>query len=346
MKPFTSIICIASAMPCFAQTLTIDLAKNKNGTFTQTIEPQKIESVVLKNRVISSEAKPYVIEVKKEHIPTLALPTAPISFAADLNRGCSKDLKKAIDTLEKETDEKKIGDKIVELKKQIEKSQFPCSLLSEAQRYIHLAESDIYTLSSAINVGKGEQVTLTIKRFGKDTATWTYVYKTETVDHWKVYFGFTYVFDVLTNFSTYYAKSDTSGKKYIISKSNATTKNVLKNITPTIMYSYLFFNNPDSWIKFGLTGGFMLDLSSPTVLICPSIVIGDNLSLNVGLAGTQKYQLKGQYTDGQVIKDNLDFDQLHDKIWAYDLFVSVAFHFDSNPFKKAETKDNSDSKGK
>ncbi|MEQ8425056.1 MAG: hypothetical protein RIA63_10125, partial [Cyclobacteriaceae bacterium] len=135
----------------------------------------------------------------------------------------------------------------------------------------------------------------------------------------------------------FYAKKD-GASNYLITKSSNSKKNVLKNISPTFMYSYLFFKDPFAPLKFGLTGGFLLDLTNPSVMAGPSLVIGDNLSLNIGVAVIQKNQLKGQYMEGQSISDNLDFDQLHNKIWSYDLFFSVGFHFDKNPFKKGEEK--------
>ena len=75
----------------------------------------------------------------------------------------------------------------------------------------------------------------------------------------------------------------------------------------------------------------------------PSLVIGDNLTINTGISFLQKYKLKGQYkTDGtQVIKDNLSFDQLHDKIWTYDMFFSIGLNI-PELFKKKTTTSTTD----
>ena len=74
-------------------------------------------------------------------------------------------------------------------------------------------------------------------------------------------------------------------------------------------------------------------------MISPSIIIADNLSVNIGAIFTQKDRLRGQYSEGQSLRESLDFDQLHEKKHQLEWFVSIAFRFESNPFKKKEDND-------
>ena len=314
---------------CIAQSLTIDLSKNLNQTFSQTIEPQDLKQIILINKVLLSTVK-YAVDIKKEHPVTAAINTASFLGAA---AGPCKPIEDAIDILSKENAESKIPDAIVKLQDEINKAskaEICTSDVTNAHQLINLTSEHINV--NPIEIRPGDKITITVTRDDKNK--WTYVFQTETISHSKIYYGFSYLFsNCLTQFPAYYSKADT-GNTFLVTRSNSTTRNVLKNITPTFMYSYLFFKNPDAVAKFGLTAGFMLDMSNPSVMVSPSLIIGDNVSLNLGLAFTQKDQLKGQYMDGQRIKDNLDFDQLHNKIWTYDLFFSIGFHFDNNPFKK------------
>lgn len=324
---------------CIAQSLTIDLSKNLNRTFSQTIEPQDLKQIILTNKVLLSTVK-YAVDIKKDRPVTSAINTAAINAAAintasllGVAAGVCKPIEDAIDTLSKENAESKIPDAIVKLQDEISKASKEgiCSSdVTNANQLINLTSEPINI--NPIEIKPGDKITITVTRDDKNK--WTYVFQTETISHSKIYYGFSYLFsNCLTQFPVYYSKADT-GNTFLVTKSNSTTRNVLKNISPTFMYSYLFFKNPDAVAKFGLTAGFMLDLGNPSVMFGPSFIIGDNVSLNLGVAFTQKDQLKGQYMEGQRIRDNLDFDQLHNKIWTYDLFFSIGFHFDNNPFKK------------
>jgi hypothetical protein len=343
-KTIYTLITLVLSVQGIAQTIPLDLSNNANNSFTQTIKPQTIKSIFLENK-LADESKIYKIYVKKE---TIEIPPFSInSFQKATRMKTCDSINNKIDSLVKaaknESDipklVKDLNKEIEEIKK-IKSNDYKDLLLLIANQRINLTK-DTCKLTEPIVIENGDMVTITVTR---DTITWTYILKTEQVSHWKTYYGFSYVFpSVLTKFDNYYAKQDT-GSSYLITKSNQSTKYQLKNITPTIMLSYLFFKNQNAQIKIGFTAGFQVDLNTPSALFCPSLIIGDNISLNLGIAVIQKNALKGQYKLDQRINGNLEFDQLHDKVWTYDIFFSVAFRFDKNPFKKEETKNTSNSK--
>lgn len=339
---FLSITCIIF-LNCYAQTITLDLAENKNNSFSQTVEPQKLKQVVIKNKitvdVISGVAVKYQIDIKKEHEEVPAIPTG--GFLAMAGGATCTNLNTALGKLESEIDEEKIPDEIIEVDKQVKLASAACQQSIDKAAKLKSLTSHVWTLIDPIDIIAGDKITIVVTRTDNNTK-WTYVFSTERIAHSKIYYGFSYLFsNTLTSYPTYYSKQDT-GSTYFITRSHNTNQGILKNISPTFMYSYLFFKNPDAPIKFGLTGGFMLDLSNPSAVFSPSLIIGDNLSLNLGIALTQKDQLKGQYEPNQRITENLDFDQLHSKVWTYDMFFSIAFHFDKNPFKKDSDKSSND----
>ena len=317
-----------------AQSLEVDLSKNPGAEFFQTVKPRKVTDIYLVNRSLVNN---YSVSVEFS-----SFQVKPINFnGVSGGRGgtCSA-IEDAISTLESENMESKIPNEISTLKKEIaqaRKANICTDAITEGELAIK-GTRDQYALSSHLRIGPGDTIKVIVTRNKSelvDEAKWTYIFAAEEVNHAKIFYGFSYLFaNALTNFPTYYSQSNEAGDGYTITRTHAETKNVLKNISPTIMYSYMFFRNQNAPFKFGLTGGFMADLNNPAVCFSPSVIIGDNFSLNAGLAVAQKDQLKGQYAIGQLLKDNLDFDQLHSKVWSYDIFFSVAFHFNSNPFKK------------
>ncbi len=329
MKYYLFSLCIfLTALSSVAQTLSLDLSKNKNSTFSQTIEPQLLKQIVLINR---AELSTYVIEVKKEKIQV-----PPIDITALLG-GDADDcgpLEEATRKLTNEPDESKIPNRITAIKNELTKLNGASGCAESIAKAYDAIEAITLPIkiSVPINIGSGDKVTVTVT---KGTAVWTYVFFTETVPHGRIFYGFSYLLsNALSSFPTYYAKAGDAANSFIITRSNAANKKVFKNLTPTIMYTHMFFKDPGASLKFGLTGGFMADLSNPSLVASPSLVIGDAIALNFGIGVAQKDQLQGQYVEGLLIKDNLAFDQLHQKIWTYDLFFGISFHFNSNPFKK------------
>jgi hypothetical protein len=309
----------------------LDLSTGQGTTITQTIDPMTITSFTVTNRLAKIDAI-YSVKVLKTIMNPPALPTQ--GFLSADNPGDCGNLLTALNALDDETDEANIPAKISLLQSEIKKAD-----KTKCKNTIRLAELSIastfssISLPVAIKVESGEMLKITIKRGDK---TWNYELQTEQDNHWKAYFGFTFSPDILTKFDHFYAKSDT-GTSFIVARSNAKNKNTFSNLSPTVLLTYQFYKKKDAPFKFGLTGGFKYNLETLGALFGPSIVIGDNVSLTVGITTLQKDRLRGQYVEGQRLKETLDFDQLHEKVWTYDLFFSVGFSI-SELFKKSEPK--------
>ncbi|MGV3508303.1 MAG: hypothetical protein ACO1N7_03360 [Sphingobacteriaceae bacterium] len=331
-KTITFLIIAAFAQLVSAQDITVNLANGQGSTISQTINPQTLTSITLLNRILPENTK-YSVTVEKMEMPMPPLPDQGL-YGTDADAECD-DLKEARNALNAENDEAKIASKIKALQAEIDKAdKTTCkNTIAESQLAIASTRQTI-VLAVPITIDKGEMVKITIKR---DDKTWSYEFRTEQVNPWKVYFGFTYVPDVLSKFNNYYAKQDT-GSTYLINKINGDNKNTLRNISPTVMFTYRFYKKEDQPAKFGLTGGFMYNLETLGAMFGPSLVIGDNLSINTGLAFVQKDKLRGQYMEGQRLKETLDFNQLHEKVWTYDMFVSIAFNI-PGLFKKLGEKE-------
>lgn len=337
MKKLSTIICCLLSLYCLSQNKTFDLSKKVN--ISQSVLPQKITRITLVNG-LAKAGTAYSVDIVVKHTPPppLSIPTGVSSDAAAGGKGgACKPLNDATDALLKETSESNIPNLIASLQKEIKSAPAGCEAdVKEANKAIDATTTSI-VLTDPIVIGKGDEAQITISR---DKNAWVFTFKNERVSHWTTYYGFTYVPDILTKFTNYYA-SEQAGGTYLISKMNSKNKNVLQNISPTVMFTYRFFDekDPDKFLKTGITAGMMYNSEVLGAMFGPSLVFGDNVTVNTGISFVQKYRLKGQYVNGQTIQDNLDFDQLHDKIWTYDFFFSIGINLPSLFEKKSDKKD-------
>lgn len=337
MKIFTllSLLMLLSAI-AKPQKIQLDLSTGDKTNLTQTIDPMVIEDIVLVNR-LPKGVYTYTIEKIKQKVP--ALPGFKFANVSDTsfferNNVCDS-LVQASKVLANQKDETQIPLNIKALENEIKRANsVTCqNQILDANKLI-FSTRQTFPLPSPLNVTEGDIVKIIIKR---DTLSWTYEFKTEQINRWKVYFGFTYVPDMISKFDNYYAKS-TAESTYLVSRMNSNNTNVLRNISPTVFFTYRgFHKKEDAPLKFGATGGFMYDLETLGAMIGPSLVIGENITVNVGLATLQKHRLMGQYAEGQSLKETLNFDQLHEKVWTYDVFFSVGFNI-PNLFDKTSEK--------
>ncbi len=63
-----------------------------------------------------------------------------------------------------------------------------------------------------------------------------------------------------------------------------------------------------------------------------SAIIGENVALGTGIMFTQKYVLNGIYKEGDIIKTNLTYEQLHEKKCGPEIYFTIGLRFDKNPF--------------
>jgi hypothetical protein len=187
----------------------------------------------------------------------------------------------------------------------------------------------------AFSLRKNDILIIRISRAGK-TIIYT-IKMPEEPQRWFVHYGFTYSPEWLSPSRQYYSKSDT-GSTYLITRMNGRNGNFLDNLSPTLQFSYRLLSN--RWmLSPSLVGGFSLNFTNPSAMFGTGFIIGDNLSVNIGLMFSQRYFLNGEYTDSQRIDSPKTFNDLHSKRYVPELCFSVAFRFDENPFKTEEVED-------
>lgn len=171
-----------------------------------------------------------------------------------------------------------------------------------------------------------------------------------------VYFGYGVAPNKMTPVSEYYCQSENNGT-YTISKAGNPGVWSFKDATPVIYYTwsptmtYHFLNKrkrsktfggklhnftgtliSNNCYRIGFSGGLGLNLIRPQFMAGPTLIIGKNLSFQAGVCVIQKPTLRGEYHEGQIVNEYLEFETLHRRIYYPEWFFSVAFRFDKVVF--------------
>lgn len=183
---------------------------------------------------------------------------------------------------------------------------------------------------------KNEKLTIEIKAYSNANGNeklennYIYVYKTEKRGEWITTFGFNFIY--LTNNNTYFSEANSDGT-FSIKEGQNKEKFVYQ---PSLMFTWVNKNNwgkSGNW-KNGLSGGIGYNFkSSLSVFVGGSVLYNENITLTLGLAIHNQKRLSSKYMEGDIINENLDFDQLHSDYIRVNPFISLSFRLDKNPFK-------------
>jgi hypothetical protein len=171
-----------------------------------------------------------------------------------------------------------------------------------------------------------------------------------------VYFGYGVAPNAMTPVSQYFCDSENSGTFTIRKRSDSGLWS-FKDATPVIYYTWCpqstfhFLNKKkrpktfggkmrnffgtvtsNSVYRIGFSGGLGLNLLRPQFMGAPTLIIGKNLSFQAGVCVIQKETLRGEYYEGMVVNEHLDFENLHRRVYYPEWFFSVAFRFDKVVF--------------
>jgi hypothetical protein len=337
--------------------ITVDLSKDN--VSSETIDINLKPLVIVKNMLPANATNKYSfsIEMKEEKIPAFS------NIGSTAGQSCTdnndtKAYGEALKNLNAAKDETEMPKLIKNLQKEIDNLNSKYQSCKDEGNSI--IQTTTYTKDLQFSLRNNQTISVNVTREfktkeGKDTSKiWAFTFKTPTKSPWSIMYGFTFIPNLMNPMINYYSKADTSGKLFTIIRLNNQRNDFLKNISPTLMLTwkplkkYTLKGDERDWTallsnnfyQLGFTGGLSLNFASETgtvnVMAGPSIVIADNISISIGVAATQKNVLKGQYKEGDVIKENLDFDQLHEKKYMAEWFVSIAIRFDQSPFAKKD----------
>ncbi|WP_259068964.1 hypothetical protein HDF24_05945 [Mucilaginibacter sp. X4EP1] len=325
MKKLLFMLLAVAGTKAYSQSIIIDLSQNVNVTFTQTINPQTVSVIILKNRSQAAGVTYSINATVKQQAPaTLNIPNLGVAAGAGAPppAACTQ-LNTDITKLLNQTDETQVPTNIATLQNDINIADATtCAGYISLAKQAITAATDPRVLPQPLMIKSGAELDVTIT---SGTKIWTYAFVTQQSNHWMVSYGLTYIPDILTHFPEYYANPQ-SGGTYLIARMNSSTRNTFQNLSPSLMLTYRFFKQDMHDFNFGLTSGFAYNSQNMGGSFGPSLVIGNLVAISTGLTFVQKYQLMGQYLPGQTINDNLSFSQLHNQVWTYDLYFSISFN--------------------
>jgi hypothetical protein len=301
------------------------------------------QGLILQNAVVGFT---YSIRIEKQtdSLPPLSFPKINPDKNKVVRDSCDK-LRSAInevtDLYQAETQKKFMREHKGEIiEKELAKR---ISLLQEEQKKsncpdLHDQVEDIISQSNRffnekIVVGTGETLTITIKR---DNLEWSYIIKGKPLGKWMTSYGFGFTPASLEN-KTFYTKqvlTDTS--KFQILKSRCPSVLDL-NYVPAVFFSYFPSQNFNKQWNHSLTAGLGFDLSSPVIFVGYNMMFWNNIGFSVGVVFQQQYRLKNQYSENEIIPVSLEKDQLHDKVYRPNIFLSIHYRFGENPFKTIQS---------
>ena len=318
-----------------AQTLDIDLSEKKGKSIDLDLGIKAIRLINCSKNVT------YELDWKVTKVVVQPFDTKAFSSDESKLKDCSKEVQELKVNLDSENDEGKIKKFVDDAIKLIEKlGNDNCALIlkTSIDETQHIREIPFVLVNNQI-------ITLTITKVAKNgtkETSWSYTLKTPEKTRWLIHYGLTYAPNIISKVDHYFSQADTSAtNKYTITKENDNGPKQWENISATINFTYPIHSDSRDF-DWGFTAGFGLnagfELSGHTGL---SAIIGENVIIGTGIAFMQKFKLMGAYKENQVIKTNLNFEALHHKVWLPELYFTIGFRFNSNPFAKKTTEDKS-----
>ena len=194
---------------------------------------------------------------------------------------------------------------------------------------------------TAFDLKDNQVITVSVIRTekGKEPIKFTKIYKTPVKTKWLIHYGFTYQPNIVSKYDQFFSKQiPKTQDSFSITKMNGNQTKFWENLSPTIMFTYPF-TKKERDIQFGFSAIASTNFSSFSAGAGMSAIIGYNVSIGTGVMFTQKNVLKGEYAESDIIRSNLNFDQLHSKKWGPEIYFTIGLRFDKNPFSGSATTD-------
>ena len=343
MKRLLYIIClllIVTLKQVSAQNdaIEVDLSDNKAAQVEIDVD---VEKFIILNRVKDITYSPEWA-IKRKAPPVLVLPVASSSDEKHAALTCSKDVKDLMTALDSAIDEKAV-------KALVDRGNQILSTIADDECKTSLKEridatKALIEFPYAGMLDYNMTISLTIRRVDKNNKQLSplkYTFVTEEKSRWLTHFGLSYAPSVFSPGKRYFSKADADvASTYIITAQHNRDRSILENISPTLNFTYPF-SNKFRGLDAGFTAGFglnqALQLSAHSGL---SALIGTNVIISSGIVLMQKYNLRGEYAESDIIKENLAFDSLHEKVWKPELYFTIGFRFDKNPFGNSSNSSN------
>ena len=311
---------------------TIDLAtQSPTNPSTVTVQAGKPFTLKIINRLPYSGNYSMSVVRRVKSIPAFASSTFTLNNvkkvdstkpAKALEADSCKELRAAIDTVEKAKDESTLALLLSKLRSVLD--------ISKCSEYKGEAESTIAaTIQEVVGVfplSKGEEVVVTIT---SDKKSWSTVYTTGDRGVWSVTYGFAIPW-FLWNKDSLYVTRNVNGKNNVVTASSSQSN---AQVLPAVFLSWIPYSDELSDWSFGFGSGLSFDKSKPILAIGLSITYNQNINILIGALGEFTKVLLPQYHPGDTLGESLTSDQLHQDVFKVAPVIGISYRFDNNPFK-------------
>jgi len=323
---------------CFAantgpKPLVLNLALVDPGSSITISGNRKFDYIVIEN-VINGYA--YSVEIRNEAqlLPPLESAAAISKAFGRLSPEC-EELKAALTKVEGFQEdiyntsrlEKDLGDFSYTLDILINAQKCNNSQVKESASF--WLRSTKKVLDERVDVESGKVVTIIIKRGDME---WKFIFQGDTPGKWVTTYGFGFTTNALRG-NSYYTKQLEDSSVFEILKSRG-PKAFDLNYVPAVFFTFFPSKRKSKCWNHSLTGGLGFDLQAPVLYFGYNGLYWHNIGFSAGLAFQQQNVLKDQFEVNDKVSMFMDTGQLHDKVYRPNLFISLHFRLDKNPFDK------------
>lgn len=324
-------ILLFGALSAQAKFLELDLAEvDPATTKTIPINIGSIEGFELLNRLPN---KSYSIEVTRAIETVSPMDLSSYESANLSDDDVCNDLNAAISELKdllasSEVSESDFNKQLKALRKTFEKSDCADPItINEASTWL---ESGSHKYRYAAEIEYSERLTVKVTR---GELVWTFIFRSPKQGQWLVSYGFAFISNAQGQ-STFHLRNNAGvNGGYLITKDRASDVLDL-SLIPMINLSYMPNTlASDAWV-FGLNGGLGYDTEHLAASAGLGAMYHQLIGINASVLFSKRYKLQSGYSDGQVVQENLTFDQLHDSSYYPYLSIGLSFRLSSSPFER------------
>ncbi len=178
---------------------------------------------------------------------------------------------------------------------------------------------------TSLVLGADETLTVSVKRakaISLDEKTWKIP---SSCSGWQTTYGFTFVPNRDRKFVSKVGEEEGT---FVITEEEDREEG---DFLASILFRY---SRPGK--NFGPIFGLGYDLENISVLGGIGYTFNENVTVTGGIAIHERTDLVGRYNAGDVIKENIDSDQLVEKTFVPNLYIGLSFRFGSNIFRQRD----------
>jgi len=338
MKYFVTILILLLACTAYTHTndidtLIIDLAAAEGGEFTIPVPASDKLKILIINKMPKHT---YLVRLDRKNHPILPFNYTPQADPQDAEEStevyideCDSIILAYAEALNNAESEMEVAYTIMEMKQYLRTAGngSPCN--EKQKRMLNSLIAGTWKEIELEKVKKGEVIEVRISRLQSEEKRieWKYTLETPRRGEWRTSYGFTFITDLLSEEEEFFLRQMDS--TFTINKKK---NNRWFDFAPTVMFTWYPGKFANSNWSFGLTGGLGFDFESPVVFIGPTASYNQNLNLHLGVAFHKQRHLNGIYEEGQILKEIITDEQLHEELYRLNPVISLSFRFSENPF--------------